>query len=141
MQLARQPVALNDGGAIKSAVPMGGRSDPTAKIAPFKLHHGVMPVTADKRRWLLPIAVEDCFGAGDVDEAVRRAAKVFYGIDDVRYEWLPTVRYMSIAHGVQPVENALGCDDCHGAGGRLDWKSLGYDSDPREAAKRKAATN
>ena len=135
MQLARQPVALTERGEIKSAVPMGSRSDPAAKITPFKLHHGVMPVTADKRRWLLPIAVEDCFGAGDVDEAVRRAAKSFYGIDELKYEWMPTVRYMSIAHGVQPAEKALDCDDCHGQGGLMDWKALGYEQDPREAAK------
>lgn len=140
MQLARQPVGLTSAGEIKSAVPMGSRADPTAKIAPFKLHRGRMPVTADQRHWLLPIAVEDCFGAGNVDEAVKKAAKAFYGIEDVKYEWLPTVRYMTIAHGVQPSENALGCDDCHSSGGRMDWKALGYDGDPREAAKRKAVT-
>jgi hypothetical protein len=94
-----------------------------------------MPVATDKQ-WLLPIAVEDCFGAGNVDEAVKRAAETFYGIRDVKYQWLPTVRYMSIAHGVRPSDQALDCDDCHGPQGRMDWKALGYDQDPREAARK-----
>jgi len=134
MQLAGEPVSLTAKGEIKSAVPEGSRNDPGSRIAPFKLHRGVMPVAADSK-WLLPIAVEDCFGAGDIDEAVKRAAKIFYGIDDVKYTWMPTIRYQTIAHGVQPAGSALGCSDCHGEGGRLDWVALGYPGDPRAAPK------
>jgi hypothetical protein len=134
MQLAGEPVSLTAQGEIKSAIPEGRREDPGSRISPFKIHRGVMPVATDSK-WLLPIAVEDCFGAGDVDEAVKRAAKVFYGIDDVKYTWMPTLRYQTIAHGVQPAEHALACDDCHGEGGRLDWVALGYPGDPRAAPK------
>lgn len=130
MQLAGQPVELTEAGAIKSAVPMGSRDDPKSKIAPFKRHQGVMPVSTEKN-WLLPIAVEDCFGTGKIDEAVKRATKAFYDIDEVDYTWMPTVRYMSISHGVQPADSALGCADCHGENGRMDWKALGYEGDPR----------
>lgn len=130
MQLPGEPVELSDDGAIRSAVPVGSRDDPGAKITPFKLHKGVMPVSNDNN-WLLPIAVEDCFGSGDVNEAVKEATEKLYGIKDVDYRWLPTVRYMMISHGVQPMDNALGCNDCHGKNGRLDWKALGYDGDPR----------
>lgn len=130
MQLPGEKVSLTGAGEIKSAVPVAGPDDPGARITPFKLHRGVMPVSMDKE-WLLPIAVEDCFGSGDVDEAVKKAALEFYGIEDVKYRWLPTVRYMSISHGVQPADSALGCNDCHGKQGRLDWQALGYDGDPR----------
>jgi hypothetical protein len=41
-----------------------------------------------------------------------------------------TVRYMSINHEVRPAEHALGCLDCHGPDGRLDWPALGYADDP-----------
>ena len=41
---------------------------------------------------------------------------------------------MGIFHAVQPAENALGCLDCHGPDGRLDWRGLGYDADPLAAA-------
>lgn len=132
MQLAGTRVSLTKAGEIMSAVPTGSRSDPKSKIAPFKLHRGVMPVTTDTG-WLLPIAVEECFATGDVNDATRKAAKAFYGLDEVDFEWVPTIRYMSIAHGVPPAADALGCGDCHGADGRLDWQALGYDGDPRNA--------
>jgi mono/diheme cytochrome c family protein len=38
---------------------------------------------------------------------------------------------MGIYHEVQPKAQALKCADCHGPGGRLDWKALGYPGDPR----------
>ena len=33
---------------------------------------------------------------------------------------------------VQPKEQALQCEACHGENGRLDWKALGYPGDPME---------
>jgi len=31
---------------------------------------------------------------------------------------------------VTPADKALGCLDCHGDNGRLDWQKLGYNGDP-----------
>jgi hypothetical protein len=39
--------------------------------------------------------------------------------------------YWKVNHMVVPKAQALKCDDCHEANGRLDWKALGYGSDPR----------
>jgi hypothetical protein len=38
---------------------------------------------------------------------------------------------------VQPAEEALQCDACHGEGGRMDWAALGYPGDPIEWGGRK----
>jgi hypothetical protein len=43
-----------------------------------------------------------------------------------------TWMYWRTSHMVQPAENALQCNDCHGANGRLDWAALGYPGDPME---------
>ena len=131
MQLAHQPVELQENGTIGMVVPLGSREDPNAKIYPFKLHRGRMPVL-DGKEWLLPIKVEEFFARGDLDEAIRGGAREFYGIHDAKWHFVPTERYMGLFHEVAPADYALGCLDCHRQGGRIDWKALGYDGDPLE---------
>lgn len=128
-QLSGEPVKLQADGTVGMIVPQGDRRDPKARIYPFKLHRGVMPVLEGKN-YILPIAVEEFFGEGDLDKAVRNAAEEMYGVKDARYRWVKTTRYMGIFHEVVPKEKALNCLDCHGANGRLDWKALGYGADP-----------
>jgi len=134
VQKPGQPVTRNERREVTMVVPQGSVDDPKAKIYPFKLHRGVLPLLADKQ-WLLPIATEEVYYDGDVDTAVRHAAKYYYGLDEVDYEWTETIRYMGIFHGVVPKENALTCNDCHSEGGRMHWKSLGYEGDPRKSAR------
>jgi hypothetical protein len=38
--------------------------------------------------------------------------------------------FWPLTHMVVPKEKALGCTDCHGDRGRMDWKALGYAGDP-----------
>lgn len=46
--------------------------------------------------------------------------------------FVETEMYWPINHMVVSGEDALSCTDCHGTKGtkRLDWKKLGYSSDP-----------
>jgi len=136
-QLPGVAVTTRGDGTVVMMAPAGNRRDPRAKIYPFKLHRAKMPVLAG-RRWLLPIAVEDFFASGHLDEAVRKAAREFYGVAEASYTWVPTVRYMGISHEVVPAAKALACLDCHGATSRLDWKGLGYHGDPVVTAMRAA---
>jgi hypothetical protein len=131
-QLPGVPVTQREDGVIGMVVPQGSRTDPEAKLFPFKVHRGTMPVTMESR-WMLPINVEEFFADGNIDGAVREAAHVLYGIEDFEYEWMPVERYMGIFHEVQPADNALRCLDCHGPDGRLDWNGLGYEADPLAA--------
>ena len=131
-QLPGVPVTRRADGVIEMVVPQGSRSDDKAKLYPFKVHRGKMPVTKESR-WILPINVEEFFADGNIDGAVREAAHVLYGIEDFEYEWMQVERYMGIFHEVQPGDNALRCLDCHGPDGRLDWTGLGYESDPMAA--------
>ncbi len=136
-QLPRTPVRLQPDGTVGMMVPQGSRDDPKARIYPFKLHRGRMPVL-DDTNWIIPIVVEEFFADGDIDRAVRNAAREFYGIENAKYHWVDTTRYMGIFHEVQPAKNALQCLDCHGPHGRLDWKALGYEGDPMLALLRSA---
>ncbi|MGE0452059.1 MAG: hypothetical protein AB7O37_07335 [Vicinamibacteria bacterium] len=131
-QLPGEPVRRLPNGAIGMMVPEGTRQDQKARIFPFKLHKGRMPVLQD-RQWIVPILVEHFFADGDIFGATRKAAEETYGIADAKYDWNDTERYMGIFHGVQPKQQALGCLECHGTKTRLDWKALGYAQDPLAA--------
>ena len=129
LQKMGEPVTVQDDGTVGIALPLGDREDENARIYPFKLHEGRLPVTRDTR-WILPIAVEEFFVDGDLDKAIREAAESAYGIHDVQWDWVDTRRYMSINHEVVSSDRALDCLDCHRAGGRMDWAALGYPGDP-----------
>jgi hypothetical protein len=131
-QMPGVPVTLGSDGVVGMVVPQGSKDDPSSKLFAFKIHRGKMPVLTEDR-WLLPINVEEFFANGDIDHAVREAAHVLYGLEDIDYEWVEVKRYMGIFHGVEPAETALRCLDCHGADGRLDWAGLGYEADPLAA--------
>jgi hypothetical protein len=129
-QLPGVPVAAGADGIVGMVEPQGSRADAGSKLFAFKVHRATMPVLAEKR-WLLPINVEEFFADGDIDGAVREAAHVMYGLEEVDYDWVEVKRYMGIFHGVQPARAAaLRCLDCHGPDGRLDWTGLGYPADP-----------
>ncbi|MDR3763825.1 MAG: hypothetical protein P4M01_06980 [Acidobacteriota bacterium] len=128
-QLLRQPLNRLADGSVGMMIPQGSRNDPKAKIFAFKLHRAKLPYLKEQG-WILPIQVEEFFQTGELDKSIREAAEHAYGVKNPVYGWADTTRYMGIYHGVRPHEQALHCKDCHGAGGRMDWKALGYPADP-----------
>lgn len=120
----------------KLSWPEGDRSDTKAKIYPFKIHKGVQ-IYDTKNNYLITPKV---FGKkGDPDAywvnydwnkaaaAGMKASGLAYSGE---YAFVPTEMYWRINHMVVPADNALGCLDCHGDGGRLNWQALGYKADP-----------
>jgi hypothetical protein len=68
----------------------------------------------------------------DWNNAFEIAAPVT-GLDySGQYGFTETYMYWPTTHMVQPAENALQCETCHGENGRLDWEALGYPGDPVE---------
>ncbi|MBU1675432.1 hypothetical protein KKA85_06580, partial [bacterium] len=128
-QLMGEAVKVQQDGTVHMMSPEGSQKDKQARIHPFKLHRGCLPVLAD-RRWLVPIGVEEFFADGDMDKAVHEGGHHQYGLEDFAYDWVDTRRWMGIFHGVVPKERALACLDCHVEGGRMDWVALGYREDP-----------
>ena len=128
-QLLGEPARHLADGSVGIMMPEGSRSDPKAKIFAFKKHTARLPKLVD-RNWMVPITVEHFFANGEIEPAVKSAAREVYGIENARTTWVETTRMMGIFHGVQPANRALGCLDCHGEPGRMDWKALGYAGDP-----------
>jgi hypothetical protein len=128
-QLPGQSIRRMKDGSVGMMLPEGSRSDSKARIYAFKLHKAKLPVLEGKD-WIIPIEVENFFAKGDIDTAVKSAAEKMYGVHNARYSWVPTTRYMGIFHGVLPATQALQCIDCHGPNGRMNWKELGYKTNP-----------
>lgn len=119
-------------GRVEMALPVGSKDDPGSRLHAFKVHRAKLPLLAGKD-WILPIQTEEFYAHGDIDRAVREATEVYYRLEDIDYSWVEVIRYMGLFHEVQPADQALGCLDCHGPDGRLDWTVLGYSADPLAA--------
>jgi len=113
--------------------PKGDRGDKSARITPFKLMRGKQPYDAGAN----VMAVPHLFGPGGywqthdwgsaIANGMKKAGLPYSG----QYAFAETDMYWKVNHMVVPKAQALGCSGCHSAGGRLDWKALGYRGDPR----------
>jgi hypothetical protein len=66
----------------------------------------------------------------DWDLALELGSEVV-GLDySGQYGFAETEMFWPTTHMVKPADEALTCDQCHGAEGRLDWEALGYYGDP-----------
>lgn len=120
----------------KLSWPEGDIKDMTAKIHPFKLHTGKQ-IYDTRNRYLIAPKV---FGKKDDPDAywvnydwnkAAAAGMKAAGLDySGEYGFAPTEMYWRINHMVAPAKQALGCLDCHGDNGRMNWQALGYKTDP-----------
>jgi octaheme c-type cytochrome (tetrathionate reductase family) len=112
--------------------PIGSRKDKDSKIYPFKIMEGRQIYDSKNNILIVP----KLFGKGGYWATYEwnQAAKL--GMESVgfpysgEYGWIETAMYWKINHMVAPKEDSLGCLDCHGSEGRLDWKALGYKKEP-----------
>jgi octaheme c-type cytochrome (tetrathionate reductase family) len=124
-----QVVALNQ--------PRGARGSAHAKITPFKQMTGKQPYDSGASVMAMP----HLFGKGgywdtyDWSTAITSGMKAANVPYSGQFGWVQTEMYWKVNHMVSPKKKALGCNDCHGANGRMDWKALGYPADPRKPAR------
>ncbi len=114
--LDEQPIAINDF--------TGSREDTGSRIWPFKVMRTWMP--ADVGHGTL--VYNHLWGEDDISywgnynmgRAIEFGMEKF-GLDySGQYGFVETVSYWPITHMVSPKEDALICEDCHTAKGRLD---------------------
>jgi octaheme c-type cytochrome (tetrathionate reductase family) len=125
-----QPLVMNQ--------PSGSIDDPTAKIFPFKIHVSKQPYDTLYNYLIQPRTGGGGAGGGGYWQTFDWPSALKLGAEDTgmvfsgQYGFAETWMYWPTTHMVQPKENALQCDECHSANGRLDWKALGYPGDPLE---------
>jgi octaheme c-type cytochrome (tetrathionate reductase family) len=118
--------------------PAGSINDPNAKIFPFKIHIAKQPYDTANNLLLQPRTGGGGLGEGGFWETFDWESALQLGAQDTnlnysgQYGFAETLMYWPTTHMVQPKENALQCDSCHGENGRLDWNALGYYGDPIE---------
>jgi len=118
--------------------PAGGIQDLNAKIFPFKIHVAKQPFDTVYNYLLQPRTGGGGAGGGGFWETFDWPSALQLGAQDSgmqfsgEYGFTETWMYWPSTHMVQSKENALQCDECHSANGRLDWKALGYPGDPIE---------
>jgi len=129
---------MNPEKVTKLAYPLGDVDDKTAKIYPFKVHTGKQIYDVKNKVFITPkvFGNDGFWKTFDWEKAARLGMEAnpimkekgitFSG----SYDFAPTVMYWRINHMVSPKAAALGCLDCHGDNGRMDWKALGYKGDP-----------
>jgi hypothetical protein len=112
--------------------PRGDVRDPAARIWPFKVHRAKQPYDSGNDTLLTPTTG----GPGgywttfDWKSAFELGAKANGQPFSGKYGFAATEMWWPLSHMVAPKDKALGCADCHGEKGRMDWKALGYAGDP-----------
>jgi octaheme c-type cytochrome (tetrathionate reductase family) len=118
--------------------PRGSIADKSARIWPYKIHRAKQPYDAGNDYLFPPVTGGDggYWTTFDWDSAFRLGAKASNIPYSGKVGFAPTEMYWPLTHMVAPKEKALGCVDCHGEGGRMDWKALGYAGDPMKTGGR-----
>lgn len=112
--------------------PEGSIKDASAKIYPFKAHSGKQIYDKKYNYFITPqvFGKEGYWKTFDWNLAAQVGMKASGLPYSGEFGFAPTVMFWRINHMVAPKEQALGCLECHGDNGRLDWKALGYKGDP-----------
>lgn len=112
--------------------PLGDVTDPQAQIWPFKVHTALQPYDTGYNYLLIPRTAGDggFWQEFDWEQAFIRNQEDSGLSYSGSHDFAETEMYWPLTHMVQPKENALQCQDCHGENGRMDWEALGYYGDP-----------
>jgi hypothetical protein len=117
--------------------PVGSRSDPNARIFPFKVHEGKQPYDKINKTLLIP-KLFGPKGSGAywaeydwkkaLENGMQAAGLSFSG----EFDFAETRYIFPITHMVAPKEKAVTCIECHSPNGRLaaltDFYMPGRDS-------------
>ena len=124
---------INPDEVIALARPIGKKSDPGAKIYPFKIHRGRQIYDSVHNYLINPhLSGETGFWEKMDWHTSATIGMKARGLEySGQYGFVNTVMYWRINHMVESSGDALGCGDCHGGNQhRMDWKLLGYQRDP-----------
>ncbi|MFC1744119.1 tetrathionate reductase family octaheme c-type cytochrome [Candidatus Riflebacteria bacterium] len=123
--------------------PGGKLLNPDARIWPFKVHRGKQVYDKENKYFLKPVFIgeegfwEDYDWEVALETAANRGGLPFSG----EYDFAETVMFRPLSHLVVTKQRALACRDCHGAGGRMNWETLGYREDPILVGDRRNTLN
>ena len=100
---------------VKVSHPVGDRSDPEARISPFKIHRGKQPYDKINKKLLAPLlsGKNGYWTTFDMNDAIERGNKTLGIPYSGEFDYVETTYAFPINHMVAPKENALNCTQCH----------------------------
>ena len=105
--------------------PVGSKSDPKAKIFPWKkTTYTVIGDAATDKAIFIKAGVYAV--AGDVAASAEKGAEDAKQSYSGQWKGVKETMYFSLNHQVSNKSEALKCNDCHSTKGRMDFKALGY---------------
>ena len=106
---------IDPGKIVEVSHPVGDRSDPEARIFPFKIHRGIQPYDKIHKRLLAPLlSGDDGFWTTlDMNDAIARGHASVDLPYSGEFDYVETAFAYPITHMVAPKENAVGCAECH----------------------------
>ncbi len=116
--------------------PIGSIDDPNARIYPWKAFEVVAPRDAESKEPLW-IKIGVFLKTGNLDMAIQKGVEASGQSYSGTWEPFTEDLLFSVNHQVAPASEALFCNDCHTAEGRLDFEALGYSAE-RAAELRQA---
>jgi octaheme c-type cytochrome (tetrathionate reductase family) len=108
---------------VRLAWPKGDRSDPNARIIPFKVHRGKQPYDVVNKTIVIP----HLFGKDDAAywksfdwQTAIAAGMAYAGLPySGQFDFVETEYVYPITHMVAPKDQSLACTACHSSQGRL----------------------
>ena len=100
---------------VKVSHPVGDRTDPEARIFPFKIHRGKQPYDKVHKKLLAPLLSGEngYWETFDMNAAIEHGNKAIGIPYSGEFDYVETTYAFPITHMVAPKENALNCNQCH----------------------------
>ncbi|MBU1341341.1 MAG: tetrathionate reductase family octaheme c-type cytochrome [Proteobacteria bacterium] len=100
---------------VKVSHPVGDRTDPEARIFPFKMHRGKQPYDKVHKKLLAPLlsGKHGFWTTFDMNNAIEIGNKTLGLPYSGEFDYVETTYAFPITHMVAPKENALSCKECH----------------------------
>lgn len=114
--------------------PLGDKSDAKALLTPFKIMAGKQPYDSENN-YLVYVNLfgpQGYWKTYDWNQSIGNGMKAMQLPYSGKFGFIETRMAWKVNHMVVGKDKALGCSDCHGEKGRIDWKALGYKNDPKK---------
>ncbi len=100
---------------VKVSQPLGEKSDPNARIHPFKIHRGKQPYDKINKQLVAPIlsGPKGFWTTFDMNDAITRGNKTLEVPYSGEFDYVETTYAFPITHMVAPAKNAVNCTECH----------------------------
>jgi octaheme c-type cytochrome (tetrathionate reductase family) len=121
--------------------PVGGMGDKTARIYPYKLFIGDLPMDSTYKYLNIFQQYKSFWVDYNWEKALAGGVEGSGLPYSGKYQFVKTASYFALSHEVAPQEASLQCGECHAGGTRMDWKALGYKGDPMTTGGRLLKTD